>query len=155
MNLYNRIINLLTNNNIAYLEIKHAPVRTSKEAAEVRGCSEEEGAKSLVFIADDSHINLVLEGNKLVDKEKIKQALNLKKFKMASSEDVLKIVGCEVGGVPPFGNIFNKPIKVYLSEGFLKNKDMEFNAGDRTISIRMETQDFIKIVNPIILDYAV
>lgn len=155
MTLYERIINLLKVNSIDYKEIRHEPVRTSKEAAEIRGCTEEEGAKSLVFIADNGYVNVILQGNKLVDKEKLKRILTVSKFKMASSEEVLKIAGCEVGGVPPFGNLFDKPIPIYVDEGFLKNEFMEFNAGDRSISIRMKVNDWVKIAKPAIAGFTI
>lgn len=153
MTLYEKITKTLKDAGVDYKEIRHEPVRTSYEAALVRGTSLEEGAKSLVFKTDNGFVNLILAGNKLVDKEKVKKLLNLNKLKMASSDEVLKITGCEVGGVPPFGNLFNTPLKVYIDKDFMKNDHMEFNAGDRSISIRLKTKDWLQIVKPGVISF--
>lgn len=171
MNLYEKIINLLKQNNIDYQEFRHEPVRTSEEAAQVRGSNLSEGAKALIFKCTTSStlesadlntkidsqyefIQLIVPGNHLVDKDKFKDSYKFTKLKMASPEEVLEISGVEPGGVPPFGNLFNIPIKVFYSstqsfDELLKSTNMmEFNCGDRSISVRMKVSDYIKIVKP-------
>ncbi len=168
--LYNRIIEALTKNNIPYTEHRHEPVRTSEEAAKVRGSDINEGAKALIFWAfkvDGSKfpIQLVLQGSKRVDKEKfLKQNPEFTKIKMVSAEEVLAIAGVEPGAVPPFGNLFRvdptfvrinpetSSVPVYADFGLLKLENIEFNAGDKSISIRMKTKDWAKTVNPIEID---
>ncbi len=184
--LYNRIIETLTQNNIPFTEHRHEPVRTSEEAAKVRGSDINEGAKALIFWAfkvdgSKSPIQLVLQGSKRVDKEKfLKQNPEFIKIKMVSAEEVLAIAGVEPGGVPPFATLFSYKddprlqdhpytisrvdpregrfspeagsVAVYADCGLLKLENIEFNAGDKSISIRMKTKDWAKIVNPIEID---
>lgn len=155
-----RIRNILKNNQIDFEEHHHEPVRTSEEAARVRNSSIHEGAKALIFWATkiDGHkvpIELVIQGSKKVHKEKfLGKHKEFTKIKMVSPEEVLDIAGVEPGGVPPFGNVFNKPCTIYVDCGLLELKNIEFNAGDRSISIRMKTEDWAKVTNPIISDFA-
>ena len=52
--------------------------------------------------------------------------------------------GCESGGVPPFGNVFNLPL--YIDHSLLENEFMAFNAGSLTDSMRIATKDYQALV---------
>ena len=71
---------------------------------------------------------------------------------MASTEEVEKISGAQIGGVPPFGNLFNVP--VYVDESFLNEEEIAFNAGSKEKSIIMKSSDFKKLVNPQLGQYS-
>jgi len=153
MNLNEKIINLLKEKNVAYDAIEHEEVKTSEEAAKVRNNPLHEGAKALIFLADNKPIQIIVPGDAKVDKEKVKAELKVEKLKMASIEEAEKISGAKVGGIPPFGNLFDPAIQVYVSSILLTNEFIEFNAGDRGKSIRMKAVAWKELVNPIIGDY--
>lgn len=153
-NLYGRIVSALQNAKVEYKEFRHEPVRTSEEAAKVRGNSLSEGAKALIFMADGKPIQLIIQGHLKVDKDKFKGNFGITKLKMASPEQVLEISSVEPGGVPPFGSLFNPAIPVYVDKNLLKLEQIEFNAGDKSISIRMNRKDWQNVVNPIISSFA-
>ncbi len=151
MTLYDKIKQLLDQNHIEYKEAHHEPVFTSEEAAKVRGSKLEQGAKALVFWADGSPIQIVIQGNQKVDKEKFKSLFGFSKLKMVSADELKIISSVEPGAVSPFGNLFDPPISVYVNEGF--SDIIEFNAGDHRISIQMKYKDWLDLVNPIVADY--
>lgn len=151
MTLHEKIIELLTQNNIEFKESHHEYVRTSEEAAKVRGNKPEQGAKALVFWADSEPIQIVIQGNQRVDKDKFKEAFGFSKLKMVSAEELKEISGVEPGAVPPFGSLFTPPIRVFSNVGF--GDIIEFNAGDHRISIQMKYKDWLDLVNPLIADY--
>jgi putative transcription antitermination factor YqgF len=146
--LYQKIVDLLNKNNIEYREIRHEPVKTSEEAVKVRGCKPEEGAKALVFWADKNPIQIIIEGNKKIEKKEFKKQFGFTDLQMVSRDELIKISGVEPGAVPPFGNLFNTPLKIYCNETLLDNEFIEFNAGDHSISIRMNANDWNKLVKP-------
>lgn len=147
MTLHEKIIQLLDQNNIDYKLSEHEYVRTSEEAAKVRGNKPEDGAKALVFWADGEPIQIVIQGNQKVDKDKFKEIFGFSKLKMVSAEELKEISGVEPGAVPPFGNLFEPPIRIYCNVGF--NDIIEFNAGDHRISIQMKYKDWLDLVTPI------
>ena len=153
IDLHGKIIKLLDEAKVPYKESHHEPVRTSEQASMVRGTKLHEGAKALIFVTEKNPIQIIVPGDGRVDKEKVKNALQISKLKMASAEEAEQISSVPVGGIPPFGNLFDPPIQVYVSSRLLDNEEIEFNAGDRSISIRMKSADWAKIVNPIIGDY--
>lgn len=171
-NLYKRIISSLRESQIEYQETRHAPVFTSEEAARERGTKISEGAKALLFWAQKEKevknkqgaphentknkpaskfpIQIVIQGDKRVDKERFKKLFGFSKLKMVSADEVKQIADVEPGAVPPFGNLFKPPIPIYVEEGILKNREIEFNAGDHKISIRMRAEDWKKLLRPVV-----
>lgn len=148
---YERIIGLLNQNNISYKTFEHESVRTSEEAAKVRGVDISRGAKSLVFLADGKPLLFVLGGDKRLDVRKVKDTLGIKDLRMATHKQVLELTGVEVGGVPPVGNVVGLP--TYIDTLFVEqNEIMDFNAGDRRRSIEMKVKDYLRFVNPEIIE---
>jgi Ala-tRNA(Pro) deacylase len=53
---------------------------------------------------------------------------------------------CEVGAMPPFGNLYD--MDVYVDSSLGNNREIVFNAGSHTEVIRMSYADFERLVNP-------
>lgn len=158
--LYSKIKIALDSKKVIYKELRHEAVFTSEEAAKIRGNNPEEGAKALIFSGKRSgqnekiFIQLVIQGNKRVDKEKFKARFGFESLKMVSADEVEKISGVKPGAVAPFGNLFEPAIQVFVEAGIIRTSEIEFNAGDHKISIRMNTGDWVKIVKPTLGKFA-
>ncbi len=151
-NEFKKIKNLLDNNKIIYEIKEHEPVFTSEQAAKVRGIELKSGAKSMIVKSEGKFYNLIISAAKKIDFNKIKKILNKKSVSLATPEEVLKNTGCEIGSVPPFGNLFN--LTIYCDPSLLENEYIDFNAGLHNLSIRMKSKDWVVIVNPIIIDFS-
>jgi prolyl-tRNA editing enzyme YbaK/EbsC (Cys-tRNA(Pro) deacylase) len=86
---------------------------TVKLAAKRLNCDENRIAKSLTFIVNHGPIMIVLSGEAKIDNAKYKSEFK-EKAKMINKDDVLKLIGHDVGGVCPFA--INRNVKVYLDE---------------------------------------
>ena len=144
MGVYDSIIDLLNEAGLEYRAMEHEPVRTSEEAAQVRGTPLERGAKALVLECGDGLVLAVLSAASKVDFKALKRKLGHKRVQMASAEQVLQATGCEPGGVPPFGNLFG--LRVIVDPTLLENEWIDFNAGERTRSIEMRAADYLQLV---------
>lgn len=151
-----KIKSLLLENNAFYETFEHEPVRTSEEAAQVRtGYTLSQGAKALILRvkqgSEKKFIMLVISGDKKFDKNKVKNNLDSKDIRFATEGEVAEITdGVQVGGVPPFGNLFG--LSVYTDPGIFTNEKIIFNAGDRRYSIGMKAEDYNKIVKPTVIE---
>jgi len=125
----------------------HEPVRTSEEAARVRGTPLEQGAKALVFRADDRAVLLVLPAHRRIDTRAYKRAFGVKNLRMVSAEELRLMTGLEVGAVPPFGHLMGLP--TYVDEGLLALPRIAFNAGSRSTSVVMATRDYARLAGPV------
>jgi Cys-tRNA(Pro) deacylase len=143
---FRKIIDLLEKNKIKYKLIEHEPTFTSEESAKVRGTKLKQGAKALVLKSKKKVFLAVVPANRKINLEKLKSILNVKKLGLASSETVKTKTNCEIGAVPPFGNLID--LETYVDKNLLENEYIAFNAGSHTKSIIMRSNDFVKIVNP-------
>src|SRR5438270_13379379 len=104
-----RLTALLRAGSAAFSVMRHAPVRTSEEAAAVRGTPLEQGAKALVFHADDRIVLLVVPADRRIDTRAFKRAYGVKNLRMVSADELHALTGLESGAVPPFGRLFDRP----------------------------------------------
>lgn len=157
-----RIREILDGAGIVYKTFEHEPVKTSEEAAKMRPEHVlHQGAKALVVKvkrpggqeADRSRgqfVMLIVPGDCRFNESKVKQALGIKEIRFATEAEVGEVTGgIQIGGVPPFGNLFNLP--VYADVQVLANQEIIFNAGDRAFSIALKSADWQKVVNPTVV----
>ncbi|MEN6321411.1 MAG: YbaK/EbsC family protein, partial [Syntrophaceae bacterium] len=53
---------------------------------------------------------------------------------------------CEVGAMPPFGNLYG--MDVYVDQHLTEDKEIVFNAGSHSELVRMAYEDFARLVKP-------
>ncbi|MCA9379692.1 aspartate--tRNA(Asn) ligase [Candidatus Dojkabacteria bacterium] len=136
--LVTKIKNILDEAGVKYEYQKHAPVKTSEEAAEVRGTKIEEGLKALILKGKKSGKNIMvcLPANEKISMEKLK-GIEGEAFEFEKPEVVKEKYGVEVGGVPPFG--FLMGLKTYYSESVKEQTNSNFNCGTREESLTIKT----------------
>ena len=149
---FSKIRDVLNKEKIEYEVLEHRPVFTSKEAAEIRGTELKQGTKALICKTEEGFIQAVVSGAKELDIEKLQKLTLYKKIEMANAKEVRQATGCNIGSVPPFGNLFG--LKVYFDKSVVENEIIAFNAGTHTKSIKMKAKDLAKVVNPIIGEFS-
>ncbi|MBF6613148.1 MAG: YbaK/EbsC family protein [Chloroflexi bacterium] len=78
--------------------------RTAPEAAKAVGCDVGAIAKSLLFMADGEAVLVICGGNRRVDPARVARLVGASQVKMAPVEEVRRITGYAIGGVPPIGH---------------------------------------------------
>ena len=147
MNVEQKIISLLEENKIAFDVMTHEPVYTNPAMAEALSVSEAQTVKSLVLITKEKEmVVLVLPGNKKVEWKKAAAGIGTKKVSFAKPEQVLEKVGCEVGCVPPFGQL--TPLPVFMDPDLTKQEYVYFNPGVHDKSYRIRAWDLKKVAQP-------
>ena len=146
MNVHDKIIDLLAQGNFEYKREVHPPVFTSEDAAKIRDEDMSIGAKSLILYADKNPLLIVVPGDRKIDIKKFKNLFNIKDLRFAKPDEVKKLVGIEIGAIPPVGKALG--LKSYYDEVFKSKNTVAFNAGEHTISIFMKACDLIKLEQP-------
>lgn len=106
---------------IQELELSSATVEL---AAKALNCAGQRIAKSLSFKVDENAILIICAGDVKIDNSKYKTFFKTK-AKMLAPDEVLNLIGHEIGGVCPFA--INTGVKVYLDES-LKRFETVFPA---------------------------
>ena len=78
--------------------------------------------------------------------KKAAAGIGTKKVSFAKPEAVLDQVGCEVGCVPPFGQMAELPI--YMDPELSKKDYVYFNPGVHDKSFKIKAWDLKKVANP-------
>lgn len=147
-----RLEQWLRESGVAFEIFEHAPVRTSEEAAGVRGTPLEQGAKALVVRAEDRFVHCVLPAHLKADNAALRAIVGTRKLRFATRDELLELTGCEPGAVPPFGHLFGLP--VLLEETLCTNERVAFNAGSNTVSITMRADDLVRVSGATVCRFA-
>ncbi len=147
------ICTMLDDRHIVYKKFEHEAVLTSEDAARVRGTQLASGAKALLVKAGNDFHMVVLSAQEKLDSKKLRDTLGVAKTRFATPEEVLQTTGCELGAVPPFGDIFN--VKLWVDKSLSRQTTVDFNAGERTRSIEMSYSDYEKLVKAPIVEVTV
>jgi Ala-tRNA(Pro) deacylase len=143
-----QITEKLKNSKAEFKLVEHEEVRTSQEAADVRGTKLSDGAKAMILSSKEYEgkmIMLVVPADKNIDLEKVKDAFG-EEFEFALKEKVEELTGLKIGAIPPFGRMFG--LELYFDKTMYKKEDSAFNCGLRTNSIIMKASDLIKNAQP-------
>jgi Ala-tRNA(Pro) deacylase len=143
---FDRLSNLLDGNSIAYQVLRHAPVFTSEEAAAARGTPLASGAKALICKADDQFVMIVLPADRKLASKEVRKAGGIKSLRFANREEVEQLTGLTPGSIPPFGQLFNLP--TWCDQRLAEQPQINFNAGDHSISISLAYADYVTVERP-------
>ncbi len=145
-----RLQSFLDEHAVPYEVIHHRRDYTAQETAADTHTPGKEFAKTVMLWVDGNYAMAVLPAHRMVDFDKLRQALSAKEVKLASEDEIRELCpDCEAGAVPPFGNLYSLP--VYVSEDTAEDERITFNAGTHEDAIRMAYKDFEKLVQPTIL----
>ena len=148
-----KIRNFLDEQNIKYVVIIHSPTYTAQEIAASAHIPGKELAKTVMIKVDGRMTMAVLPASYTVDFLLIKKAAAAKNVELASEEEFKYLFPeCEIGAMPPFGNLYN--IDVLVSKTLAEDENISFNAGSHKELIKLAYKDFEKLVRPKVIKFS-
>lgn len=143
----------LDKNKIKYVSVKHSPAYTAQEIAESAHIPGKNLAKTVIVKIDGKLAMAVLPAKFLVDIDLLKEATGTDNVELAGEKEFRNMFGeCEIGAMPPFGNLYD--MQVFVAEALTKDKEIAFNAGSHTELIKLAYSDFERLVKPKIIQFA-
>jgi len=99
-----RISSFIEDNNIE-CELREFQVscHSVREACAATGTRPEGFIKSICLISEDELVVGIVLGNDKVSREKVQLELDMDNVRMAKPDEVTRMTGYPIGGVPPFG----------------------------------------------------
>ncbi len=142
-----KIKDFLDEHNIKYTIIKHSSAFTAQEIAASAHISGKELAKTVMIKFDGKMAMAVLPASYKISFDDLKEVLGVEKVRLAYEQEFMdKFPDCEVGAMPPFGNLYG--LEVYVAESLTDDEEIAFNACSHTELIRMKYKDFEELVKP-------
>lgn len=137
----------LDDNKVEYVTISHSPAYTAQRIAELTHIPGKELAKTVIVKTDDKFAMAVLPASRRVDLDYLKRGADAKEVEIATEAEFKSLFpDCEVGAMPPFGNLYD--LDVYVAEQLTDDEEIAFNAGSHTELVRMAYKDFENLVKP-------
>jgi Ala-tRNA(Pro) deacylase len=148
-----KVREFLDSHHIKYIVIGHSPAYTAQEIASLAHVSGKEMAKTVMVKVDGKMAMAVLPASYQVDFDLLKQGLGATRVELAHEWEFKHMFpDCEVGAMPPFGNLYNMP--VYVARALAEDEEIAFNSGTLTELFMMQYKDFEKLVRPEVIKFA-
>ena len=146
-----KLTKFLDDNRVRYVRISHSPAYTAQEIAASAHVPGRELAKTVMVKLDGRMSMVVLPASTQIDLEQLRRATGAHAVVLATEDEFRGLFPeCELGAMPPFGNLFSMPVVV--AEELSEDDEIAFNAGSHTELVRMDWADYRRLVEPRVVD---
>ncbi|MBI3286871.1 MAG: YbaK/EbsC family protein, partial [Chloroflexi bacterium] len=126
---------------------------TAQEVAAAQHVPGKQVAKVVMVKAGKQLMMAVLPAPYRVDLKKLASALGAKSARLAREEEFEGIFpDCEVGAMPPFGNLYQLP--VYVDASLTEDVEIVFQTGTHSDTMKIRYADYQRLAQPKVAEYA-
>ena len=144
----------LDSSQVKYITINHSPAYTAREVAASTFVPRREFAKATIVKIDGAMAIAVVPASRHVDLERLAAEAGAEKAELASEDEFQgSFPGCELGAMPPFGNLYG--METYVDAMLEEDDEIAFNAGTHTQAVRLAYADYARLVQPRICSISV
>lgn len=143
----------LDKHEVPYIIVTHSQSFTAQQIAASAHIPGKNMVKTVMVMINGQMAMAVLPASYYVDFNLLKEITGEENVRLASEMEFKDMFpDCEVGAMPPFGNLYN--LEVFVARVLTDNDEIAFNAGNHTEIIQMSYRDFEKLVRPKVLKFA-
>ncbi|HUU29072.1 MAG TPA: YbaK/EbsC family protein [archaeon] len=147
MSVSKKLTDYLKENGVDYHIIQHSVTYTAQETAASVNKPGKEVAKVVIISDGKEYAMAVVDAPHQVDMSKFAAVSGMKEPVLASESEIRKLFpDCEVGAMPPFGNLYG--LKVFVDKSLEEDEMIIFNACSHFEALRMKYADFKKLAAP-------
>lgn len=148
------LVRYFQDNGVKYEVIHHPPAYTAQQIAAAEHVPGKFLAKVVMVMADGQMTMMVLPASFRVNFTKAAQILGAKEVRLAREDEFADVFpDCEVGAMPPFGNLYGVP--VYVDNSLAEDPEFYFLSGTHQESMKVSYTDFHRLVQPVVADFTV
>lgn len=143
----------LHENQVPFQEQQHPRTFSALTIAESEHISSKKAAKTVILQVNEQMMCFVLPAAYYVDLEKVRAIMGTEDVRLAHEDEFeLAFPDCEVGTMPPFGNLYGIP--VYVDTSLAAEDSVTFPVGTYTDTMTIKYADFDRLVHPHISMFA-
>jgi Ala-tRNA(Pro) deacylase len=153
MNCRARLEAYLREQRVPFAAQQHRIAYTAQDVAAAEHIPNQIMAKVVIVSADGALVMLVLPTTHRVDLRRIRASLGARELYLVGEQEfAAAFPDCEIGAMPPFGNLYHIP--VYVDRRLAEDEMIVFQAGTHTETIRMRYADYARLVQPTTIAFA-
>ena len=142
-----RLAAYLQEEGVEFSAHRHPQAFTAQEVAASEHVSGHRFVKVVMVKSDDDLAMVCVPASLDVDLDAVARVLNVDTVQLAEESEFAPVFAdCEVGAMPPFGNLYEVP--VYFDEALESDERIVFNAGTHRETFEMSVNDFERLVHP-------
>lgn len=143
----------LRDNKVPFQMQHHPLAYTAQEIAASEHVPGKLLAKVVMVMADGQLVMLALPAPEIINMNDVATALGAKEVRLAHEDEFVgAFPDCEVGAMPPFGNLYNLPI--YVDKTLAEDETIVFQAGTHSDTMSMKYADYAKLVQPTVAQFS-
>ncbi len=143
----NRLKDFLDRFEIGYDVMHHDPAFTAQELAARMHISGFEFTKAVVVKLDGEFALVAVPAPLRINFKELANVAGAKKARLANEQEFQQFFpDCELGAMPPFGNLYQLP--TYADIEVTRNENMVINAGTHAEALRLRFSDFNRLARP-------
>jgi len=94
----------------------------------------------------------VLPASWNVDLRRLRTVFATNQVRLATEDEITSLFpDCELGAMPPFGNLYGLP--VFVDHSLTEDEEIVFQAGTHSDAIRMRYWDFASLAFPVVEEF--
>ena len=137
---------------IKYTTTNHSPAFTAMEVAQMAHIPGKQMAKVVIMRLEQRLTMTVLPANYRINSARMVQAMHTANLRIAIEDEFGHMFpDCELGAMPPFGNLYG--MHTYVAQSLTEDEYITFSAGTHSQVITMLTEDYLRLVQPHILSF--
>lgn len=148
----NTVRAFLDSRGVKYVTIRHSPAFTAAEVAASAHVAGRDFAKTVMVWIGGHLAMVVLPASRRIVLHDLRELLESPEARLATEAEFRDdFPDCELGAMPPFGNLYGLP--VFVAASLAVEPEIAFNAGSHTEIIKMAYADFEQLVKPTVLEF--
>ena len=137
---------------VHYDVLPHAEAYRARATAQALPASDHMAAKVVIVKVDERFVMAVLPAGWNVDLHRLRDIFLTSHVRLATEGEIQRLFpDCELGAMPPFGNLYGLP--VYVDQSLAEDGEIVFPAGSHSEAIRMRYWDFATLVWPVVKEF--
>jgi Ala-tRNA(Pro) deacylase len=136
---------------VRYTTIRHSAAYTAQELAAMLHVTGKELAKTVIVKVDGRFAMVVLSASCRIDFQRLSAEVGGKELELAAEWEFADFFpSCELGAMPPFGNLYDLP--VFVAQPLTEDEEIVFNGGAFDAALRMRYADYARLVQPTVVN---
>ncbi len=153
MSCKSRLEQYLRESGVQFKEMTHRTAYTAQDVAAAQHIAGKLVAKVTMIVVDSGMVMLVLPASHRVDMNKVGDVFPEDTIRLARESEFEHLFpDCEVGAMPPFGNLYNLP--VYVDRALAADEQLVFQAGTHRETMQIDYADYARLARPVVVDIA-
>ena len=135
---------------VEHTEIRHGPVGSVAEAAEVRGIEVRDLVKTIVVRRGaGDYVFVLVPGDREFSWPKLRALLGVSRLSMPDADEAKRVTGYERGTITPFGSTHPWPV---FADSSIVGRSISMGGGAHGVGVKLQADDAIAALDATVAD---